>query len=804
MIRLTLLGRLALVDPAGESLQRILSQPKRVAVLAYLALAGPGTFRRRDSLLALFWPDATEERARRSLNQTLHFLRQAFGGDTIVSRGPGELGICADRLWCDVVAYEQMIRAGDLPGALQLYRGELLPGFFTDAGPEFDQWLGSERARLQRSAWSAAWKLADASEARLDAAAAAEWARRAVDLSSNDEASARRLIDLLGRTGDRASALQAYDDFAARLAREYETEPSLETKRLLARIRAGAGEQLAAASPESGNVADVGRVDAAMVAPARGRHWFISITPFAIAAALLAIVGGAWASALHSWTPARSTGAGDPQASIMVRELETADPAPDSLHVGRALTAAVVHQLAQVRSFDVITVPARDSTTNSAAPPRILLTLGTLQSGTKVRVNVRVADAESGRTIRTAALDHPAGALLPLVDSLSLQIASLVRTAVGREMRLRAWRVGSGTERAFVLMQEAEEHRDRASSLSSSGNLSAAARALQSADSVLGEAERIAPRWPEPLIERAEVLQSLGAIFLIPPLRNLDWAASFLSRGVSVARLAVSLEPDDARAREVLGSVEYWYWLGAALPVDSARAARARAERDLRAAVTADPNRALALSLLSASLYARADYVGAYLTADQAYRADTYQQQSEPILDVLFAAAYEMDDGSAPIRWCDEIKRRVGPGWLSASCQLRLLAGRDGSDGRAVARAWRAVAEAREPGSHASAAPPQLQMLVAIILARAGLRDSAEAVARDARVRGGDDPELIPSAAELQLRLGRPDSAAALMVGYVTASPSRRVGVARSRTFADLVPLRRTLARLQTPAGTRK
>ena len=165
MIRLTLLGGLGLVGPDGQSIQPVLSQPKRLAVLAYLTLAGPGGFRRRDTALGFFWPDATGDKARRSLNQARHFLRQSLGADVIVSRGPGELGVSADALWCDVVAFDQMIKSGDPSGALRLYNGELLPGFFImDAGPEFDQWVSSERSRLQRAAYTAAWKLAESAE----------------------------------------------------------------------------------------------------------------------------------------------------------------------------------------------------------------------------------------------------------------------------------------------------------------------------------------------------------------------------------------------------------------------------------------------------------------------------------------------------------------------------------------------------------------------------------------------------------------------------------------------------------------
>ena len=44
-------------------------QPKRLALLAYLAVVGVRGALRRDTLLGLFWPESSEEEARRALRQ---------------------------------------------------------------------------------------------------------------------------------------------------------------------------------------------------------------------------------------------------------------------------------------------------------------------------------------------------------------------------------------------------------------------------------------------------------------------------------------------------------------------------------------------------------------------------------------------------------------------------------------------------------------------------------------------------------------------------------------------------------------
>ena len=233
---LRILGPPRIRSAGGQDID-LARQPKRVALLAYLAattLRGP---QRRDRLLALFWPESDAPHARAALSQALYVLRSRLGDAAIRSHGDDELALDTSVVWCDCVAFEQHLDAGRPADALALYEADLLDSFFVSDTPAFDEWLESERYRLRLRAADGAWQLAAAAAAGSRTLEAARWARRASDMVPTDEAVARRLIAFLDKLGDRAAAIRAYEAFAWRLAHEFELEPSAETRALAARIR---------------------------------------------------------------------------------------------------------------------------------------------------------------------------------------------------------------------------------------------------------------------------------------------------------------------------------------------------------------------------------------------------------------------------------------------------------------------------------------------------------------------------------------------------------------------------------------
>ncbi|MGH7587825.1 MAG: tetratricopeptide repeat protein [Gemmatimonadota bacterium] len=236
MIQLRTLGGLQLRDRRGRDLCGQL-QPKRLALLVYLAHP-PRRFHRRDSLLALFWPELGSAGARNSLRQSLFSLRQTFAKGALAGRGYEEVAV-TDLLRSDVVAFEAALEAGEMERALELYRGTFLEGFHAqNVAREFEDWLETERVRLRQRAVRAALALVEREESRGNLTAGIRWARKAARLEPDNETILRKLVDLLNRAGDRAGAVKAFEAFAQRTRTQYDLEPDDQTQALIRAVRA--------------------------------------------------------------------------------------------------------------------------------------------------------------------------------------------------------------------------------------------------------------------------------------------------------------------------------------------------------------------------------------------------------------------------------------------------------------------------------------------------------------------------------------------------------------------------------------
>ena len=445
MIECRVLGTLDLRDASERrSIRSVLAQPKRTALLTYLAVATPRGPHRRDTLLALFWPESSEERARNSLNQAVFKLRRSLGEEAIETLGDGAVALGPD-IWCDAVAFEEALDAGDRERALELYQGVLLPGFHVSGCPEFERWLERERVRLRDRAVEAALELARAEEKKGNGVGAVHWLRQASSWAPYEEPVVRHLVELLGRLGDRAGAIREYRSFRDRLERDLAVEPSPETEAVVREIgertRAGEGaedEEQEESWPEAPDEADsddeVGDAPAEILsgpadADTGSRKWAAAV---ALALGVVALAVGAFQVLNLSGDPEAPSAASasdatpwfEEQDAVLVAQFEnrTGDSAFDGV-----LRPALAHALA---NSPFVSVASRRRIADA-------LRLMRLPSDTPI-------DTETGRRV---ALRDPgirallAGAIREIEDTLVLSV-ELIAPEDGRV--LKSWSQGVG------------------------------------------------------------------------------------------------------------------------------------------------------------------------------------------------------------------------------------------------------------------------------------------------------------------------------------------------------------------------
>jgi len=239
LLTLRTLGSLTLRDSAGNEIATILSQPKRCALLVYLAVASPRGLHRRDTLLSLFWPERDDAHGRNALSQGLSYLRRNLSANVIIGRGPEEVGLASDTIRTDVEDFESAIEDGRWADALDLYGGDFLRGFHVGDAWGFGEWLEAERERLKEAAAGAGWTLAQEQIKGGALVNAERTGQRALSLVWSDETPVREFIQSLAGAGDRAAAIRFYEKFRARLRDELELEPSQKTIEVAEAIRNG-------------------------------------------------------------------------------------------------------------------------------------------------------------------------------------------------------------------------------------------------------------------------------------------------------------------------------------------------------------------------------------------------------------------------------------------------------------------------------------------------------------------------------------------------------------------------------------
>jgi TolB-like protein/tetratricopeptide (TPR) repeat protein len=464
--------------------------------------------------------------------------------------------------------------------------------------------------------------------------------------------------------------------------------------------------------------------------------------------------------------------------------------------VAGGLTEDLIDALGQVSALHVVSPNGVRPYLDHPEPPDSIgraLSVGTLvggsveRSGDVLRVSVRLIDAESGLQLQSRMLEYPFADLFTLQDELAQEVSGFLRQRLGREILLREGRKGTRSVAAWELMQEGETSREAARTIHAQGDVGAADRALDAADSLFGRAADLDPAWPDPAVHRGWVA---GDRMQLSEGNKPDSIVVWFRQGVKHADRALELRPRHPPALELRGTLAYRNWLASG----RAAAELKRAEEDLRAgAVPDNPTQARAWGTLSALLQATGRFAEANLLAARAYEADAFLAESPDLLFRLYYTSIDTGKEQEAVRWCDAGFKRFPKDWRFTYCQLGILALPDSARSPAerkadIGRAWELVSQLEQlaPVEERTAFLPRWQIRVAGVLGRAGLIDSAKAVIRRARAAAPLDPEMDFHEAEVRLLLGDRETTLRLLARDVEANPQFREYV---RVYPGFRPL---------------
>ena len=587
MYRLQTLGGLDLRRDDGSRAASILTHPKRVALLVYLAVARPGSLYRRDSLLGLFWPELDEERARAALRKAVHLLRQSLGQEAIVRQGDDELGVDGDVVWCDAVAAASALAAGRWEEALDLYGGPFLDGLFVDDAPEFEHWLDATRTRLGQGMFEAACRLAEGAETAGDVFTASSWARRAVALLPYDEHGLRLLLRLLDRLGDRAGAVEAYEAFAARFAQEFDEEPASETQALIASIRRpeppaappptleATPVRAAPVAPPLSGPAEPGSERAVGREPDRPGSAFprprVRPKSLALAAAAALLVTTGWFAVYRSAAP---TVAGDDVAVFPF----SVRGSPDLEHLGEGMTTLLstnLNAIGEVRSLDASLLlrtidaegaplgPVQARSMAERLGARFYVTGSVLELGGEIRLSATLYDRRQPGQPQDAVVQGARDDLFTLVDQLTARLVAAHVT----DPALSLARVGALTTHSLPALNAwlRGEREYRAGRYHAATDLFTAATHADTTFALAFYRLVSARRWSKASGADAALAKAMRYVDRLPEReRQLVRAFSHLQVGQAMEaerlyRTVLATYPDDIEAWEGIGEVLY-HW----------------------------------------------------------------------------------------------------------------------------------------------------------------------------------------------------------------------------------------------------
>ena len=516
--------------------------------------------------------------------------------------------------------------------------------------------------------------------------------------------------------------------------------------------------------------------------PKRRPAWWRRPATWAAAAILVLAAGGGALLLRHRGPGAGAAGGLDPHhIAVLYFGDETGGKLRD---VADGLTEGLIRALREVPTLSVVSAggvePFRGSKLSRDSIARALavgtLVLGDLeQNDGRLRVTLRLVDGASGADFNRASFEQPATSVVTIADTLAAQAALLIRRRLGEEIAMRLVGSEASNPAAWSLYQQAVRLKKDGAAADDSTVL---ARDFAAADSLLGQAQRLDPKWTDPPVLRGQLAYLRSRRYGGDPQAADRW----IRTGLAHVNDALALDRDDPDALEVRGDLRYWRWLlNLEGNPDSAHQLLLAAKADLETAVKLNPSQAGAYATLSHLYYQTGNLTDVYLMARNAMTEDAYLDNADVILSRLFFSSFDLGQFPDAEHWCAEGQRRFPADYRFAECRLWMMTTRQDSANPRLA--WQLLDSILARTSPDQRAYQRLydEAIVAWVLARAGAADSARHLLQRTVSDAATDPQhdIAYTKSMAYAFLGDKGAAVDQLSLYLAANPSKREGLAQ-------------------------
>jgi DNA-binding SARP family transcriptional activator/TolB-like protein len=409
------------------------------------------------------------------------------------------------------------------------------------------------------------------------------------------------------------------------------------------------------------------------------------------------------------------------------------------------------------------------------------------QSGSEVSLYWDLTDTETLDLLATDEIRKPEGALFQLQDELQEDISFVLRQELGRELTERTRLREAANVPAWLAYYEGIDLVAEAYGLAEAREIGGAEALLDRAEERFESAADFDSGWPAPMLQLGNLAQDRVFVHLyaeepLPPDSN----EVLLRGGIRLANGLKARFGPLAEANELEGKLKLYQATFAATSLEEHEDLLSQAESLFLSALEIEPNRGSSLEKLAQIHERRGEYREARQYSRRADEADPFLENKNMNLNRLAHSTFELGGDEEAVQWCQEGRVRYPTEPMFLACKLEVLAFGDSLRPDPVT-GWALVDSLRGlPGVAAEGFVPKAEAMVASILARAGLADSAQHVM--GRVEEEDSLSLVPTwyYAAVWARLGKPDLAVKRFKEFATAEPTSVFPLARQRALDPL------------------